>query len=99
MDFQGVSFVVNVDFPRDVSSYTHRIGRTARGGLSGTALSLVANDDEEDGAFLAAVQGSQPQQQGGVALPQRLPLDISEIESFRYRVTDVRRAVTKAAIR
>ena len=31
VDFQGVNFVVNVDFPRDVANYTHRIGRTARG--------------------------------------------------------------------
>lgn len=41
IDFQGVSFVINFDFPATPSSYTHRIGRTARGGASGTSLSFV----------------------------------------------------------
>ena len=41
IDFQGVSFVINFDFPLTSSAYTHRIGRTARGGASGTALSFV----------------------------------------------------------
>lgn len=41
IDFQGVNFVINFDFPRTSAAYTHRIGRTARGGASGTALSFV----------------------------------------------------------
>ena len=41
IDFQGVSFVINFDFPATPASYTHRIGRTARGGASGTSLSFV----------------------------------------------------------
>ena len=41
IDFQGVNFVVNFDFPRSVAAYTHRVGRTARGGATGTALSFV----------------------------------------------------------
>jgi len=42
IDFQGVSFVINFDFPASSAAYTHRIGRTARGGASGTALSFVS---------------------------------------------------------
>jgi ATP-dependent RNA helicase DDX56/DBP9 len=42
LDFQGVSFVINFDFPTTSAAYTHRIGRTARGGASGTALSFVS---------------------------------------------------------
>ena len=34
--------VVNFDLPPTLRAYTHRVGRTARGGNSGTALSLVA---------------------------------------------------------
>jgi ATP-dependent RNA helicase DDX56/DBP9 len=41
IDFQGVSFVINFDFPVNAAAYTHRIGRTARGGASGTSLSFV----------------------------------------------------------
>lgn len=31
IDFQSVSVVINYDFPFDVYSYIHRVGRTARG--------------------------------------------------------------------
>ena len=46
IDFQGVNFVINFDFPKTASAYIHRIGRTARGMSTGTALSLVTKFDE-----------------------------------------------------
>lgn len=60
LDFRGVSFVVNVDFPLSPESYTHRIGRTARGGAKGVALSLVECNLYQS-SLLRAVQRSQPQ--------------------------------------
>ncbi|CAM9928130.1 unnamed protein product, partial [Phaeothamnion confervicola] len=60
VDFQGVSFVVNVDVPPTPHSYTHRIGRTARGGASGTALTLIVAPSPAEQAALAAIQASQP---------------------------------------
>jgi len=36
-----VHFVVNFDLPTDAEDYVHRIGRTARAGASGTAMSLI----------------------------------------------------------
>lgn len=48
IDFKGVAFVLNVDFPTSNTSYTHRIGRTARGGSCGTALSFVNINDEHE---------------------------------------------------
>lgn len=36
-----VSLVVNFDLPNDAEDYVHRIGRTARAGASGTAISLM----------------------------------------------------------
>ena len=48
MDFRNVSFVLNVDMPTSPESYTHRIGRTARGGANGVALTLVADPITSD---------------------------------------------------
>ena len=45
LDFQGVNFVINFDLPPTAAAYTHRIGRTARGGASGTALSFITTAD------------------------------------------------------
>jgi len=60
LDFRGVSFVVNVDFPSNPESYTHRVGRTARGGAKGVALSFVELDSLEQFRILEEVQTSQP---------------------------------------
>ena len=60
LDFRGVSFVVNFDFPQSNKSYTHRIGRTARGGAKGVALSFVANESAAQNNMLAVVQEAQP---------------------------------------
>ncbi|WP_046115861.1 DEAD/DEAH box helicase [Aquincola tertiaricarbonis] len=38
--------VVNFDLPRSVTDYTHRIGRTGRAGLAGTAISFVTPEAE-----------------------------------------------------
>ena len=45
IDFNSVSFVINFDFPQTMANYTHRIGRTARAGTTGTALSFVGVAD------------------------------------------------------
>lgn len=41
LDFDDVEVVLNYDIPRTKSAYVHRIGRTARVGKSGTALTLI----------------------------------------------------------
>ena len=45
LDIPTVALVVNYDVPRDADSYVHRVGRTARAGRPGTALSLIAPED------------------------------------------------------
>lgn len=42
LDFQFVCNIINFDFPQNVTSYIHRVGRTARGNNQGTALSMVS---------------------------------------------------------
>jgi superfamily II DNA/RNA helicase len=45
LDIRGISHVINFDLPMVAEDYIHRIGRTGRGGASGTAISLVGPDD------------------------------------------------------
>ena len=45
IDVDGVSHVINYDVPNEPESYVHRIGRTARAGATGIAVSLC--DDSE----------------------------------------------------
>ncbi|WP_342272999.1 DEAD/DEAH box helicase [Spiroplasma endosymbiont of Acasis viretata] len=43
IDINGIDYVFNYDIPREYEYYTHRIGRTARAGAQGTAITLVSN--------------------------------------------------------
>jgi len=45
IDVTGVSHVINYDLPNIPESYVHRIGRTARAGASGVAISFCAEDE------------------------------------------------------
>jgi ATP-dependent RNA helicase RhlE len=40
IDVEGISHVINYDLPEDPENYVHRIGRTARAGANGIALSF-----------------------------------------------------------
>lgn len=101
LDFQDVSTVINYDMPTSYKAYTHRIGRTARGGKTGTALSLVAPDEAELLSTILHSQLTELSQSNLHAEPslKALPLNLSDIEGFRYRVEDISRAVTGAAIK
>ncbi|MGC9403373.1 MULTISPECIES: ATP-dependent RNA helicase SrmB [Vibrio] len=46
IDLPDVSHVINYDMPRSADTYLHRIGRTARAGKKGNALSLVEAHDQ-----------------------------------------------------
>lgn len=46
IDVDGVSHVVNFDLPNIPETYVHRIGRTARAGADGVAISLIAGAEE-----------------------------------------------------
>ena len=45
IDVEGISHVVNFDLPNVPETYVHRIGRTARAGSAGTAISLCAAEE------------------------------------------------------
>ncbi|MFA9475137.1 MAG: DEAD/DEAH box helicase [Filomicrobium sp.] len=47
IDVDGVSHVVNYEMPEVPEAYVHRIGRTARAGASGSAISLCDNEERD----------------------------------------------------
>ena len=53
IDVDGISHVVNFDMPTVPEDYVHRIGRTARAGASGHAISLAAPEEQSQ---LAAIE-------------------------------------------
>jgi ATP-dependent RNA helicase RhlE len=53
IDVDGISHVVNYDLPNIAETYVHRIGRTARAGATGIAISLC---DADEAAFLRDIE-------------------------------------------
>jgi ATP-dependent RNA helicase RhlE len=53
IDVEGISHVVNYDLPNIPESYVHRIGRTARAGADGVAISFC---DAEERAYLRDIE-------------------------------------------
>ena len=45
LDIQGVTHIINLDFPANANEYLHRAGRTARGNACGTTISLVTKKE------------------------------------------------------
>lgn len=46
IDIDDIQLVMNYDVPRDAEDYVHRIGRTARAGAEGRAITLVSEKDQ-----------------------------------------------------
>ncbi|KAJ4374886.1 ATP-dependent DNA/RNA helicase [Neocucurbitaria cava] len=108
IDFLNVSCVLNFDFPATYKSYFHRIGRTARAGKSGTAISFIIPKEkyrkhksttfagcENDEEVLKKVEKHQEE---GQKL-ENYNFDMKRLEPFRYRFGDALRSVTRIAIR
>ncbi|KAL9603952.1 MAG: hypothetical protein Q9219_000890 [cf. Caloplaca sp. 3 TL-2023] len=109
IDFKNVACVLNFDLPLTSKSYTHRIGRTARAGQTGMALSFVVPPEQYlkhkhtsiptakyDENTLAKIIQHQ-KKDGREVKPYEF--DMKQVNGFRYRVNDALRAVTQTAIR
>lgn len=109
IDFQNIACVLNFDLPTSPKSYTHRIGRTARAGKTGMALSFVVPSQlyhkhksttfptaQHDEAVIEKIT-QQQQKRGKEVKPYHF--DMKQVDAFRYRMNDALRAVTRIAIR
>ncbi|KAL3471926.1 P-loop containing nucleoside triphosphate hydrolase protein [Aspergillus californicus] len=108
IDFQNVACVLNFDLPTTSKSYTHRIGRTGRGGKAGMALSFVVPAEhfgkhkptsiataKHDEAVLAKIVKRQSKLSNEV---KPYHFEMSQVDAFRYRMSDALRAITRLSI-
>lgn len=109
IDFKNVACVLNFDLPTTSKSYTHRIGRTARAGQKGMALSFVIPKNEYRKHRTTTIPSTEHDEKVLEKIKQRqakkdqkiLPyaFDMKKLDGFRYRLGDALRAVTSGAIR
>ena len=110
VDFVDVSCVLNFDLPTSSRSYTHRVGRTARAERTGMSMSFVVPNSlwgknkvvgclpsaEKDELVFSKIEKEQGARGSKI---KEYNFDMKQVESFRYRMEDALRSVTKAAIR
>ncbi len=60
LDIPKISHVINYDMPDEPNMYFHRIGRTARAGKPGTAISLITRQDEDGFKQVRKMTASSP---------------------------------------
>lgn len=85
IDIKGTSHVINVELPKEVEFYIHRVGRTARAGLEGTAISFYT---ESDTGLIQQLENQ------GITFVYSDIKDGEWIESKRYNKRQLRKNVT-----
>ncbi|KAK4143628.1 ATP-dependent RNA helicase DBP8 [Dichotomopilus funicola] len=87
LDIPEVGLVINYDIPRDPDDYIHRVGRTARAGRKGDAVTLVGQRDVE---LVLAIEQRVGRQMGaweeeGVNLETRVVRDMLKVVGEKKR--------------
>ncbi|KGQ06382.1 ATP-dependent rRNA helicase RRP3 [Beauveria bassiana D1-5] len=82
LDIPKVDIVLNYDIPSDSKTYIHRVGRTARAGKSGVAISLVTQYDLELFTRIEAALGKKLDE---------FPTEKEEVMTFQARVEEAQR--------
>ncbi|WBW74994.1 ATP-dependent RNA helicase Dbp9 [Schizosaccharomyces osmophilus] len=104
LDFENVSCVLNFDMPTTAKAYIHRVGRTARAGKPGTAMSFfIPKSDvgKHKPTTLATCKKDESVlrrlSKKGIE-PKPYVFDKKQTDAFRYRMEDALRSVTSVAV-
>jgi len=107
IDFTSASSVINFDLPTTSTAYMHRVGRTARAGHSGLALSFIVPKDQWGKDKVVSLKSARNDEVVWERIKERVRAEgggemkewdwggrKGEVEGFRYRVEGAVRAVT-----
>jgi ATP-dependent RNA helicase DDX56/DBP9 len=107
IDFTSASSVINFDLPTTTTAYLHRVGRTARAGHSGLALSFIVPKKDYGKDRHVSVKSAEKDEQIWEKIKDKVKKENGsemkewdwggrkgEIEGFRYRMEDALKAVT-----
>ena len=83
IDIDDISMVVNYDVPREAEDYVHRIGRTARAGSDGRAVTLVSEREQSKFKFIEDFIGREVRK-------EQLPDELGDTPEYRPRSRDGR---------
>ncbi len=75
IDIGEIDFVISYDCPKFIKTYIHRVGRTARAGRLGTAITLLQKSDEKIFHSMMAEAGKEGLFEKGVEFLGDLKLD------------------------
>lgn len=76
LDIPGVLCVINAEMTRNASTYVHRVGRTARAGNGGRAITLVSDSRRKIMKDVLKGEGAALSQDGGQVLSRTVPAPV-----------------------
>ena len=88
IDIRGVQTVINYDMPAQIEPYLHRVGRTARAGRQGRAVTLVGESDRR--LLKTVLKRTPPEQVKHRLMPSDMVQQLSDtIESLKSEVEQI----------
>ena len=90
LDIPAVDLVINFDIPQHSKDYVHRVGRTARAGKSGRAITIVTQYDVETFQKIEELIGKKLDEYPGLDSKAALMLTESVVEATRLAAIEMK---------